>query len=77
MDKDITDAVQFLGNDGEYLPLTKCVCGEKFRAWDFVLEARKTHYHKCPNCKRRLYFRNSISVYEVVDDDNQPLPDVA
>ena len=75
MDKDITESVQFRNNDGEFLPLTECVCGAEFIAWDFVLSVYEDRAMACPNCNRRMYFRFNITVYEVVDNDNQPLPD--
>jgi len=67
-DKDVTLSVGFGNNDDEYLPVTKCVCGEKFASWDYVLSIyRDIKYEGYPKCKRRLYFRNKITIYEVVD----------
>ena len=62
---DVTDQVDFHLNDGEALPLTRCVCGKKFPAWDFILGMYEDMPHTCPECGRRLYFKPSIRVYEV------------
>jgi len=67
-DRDVTDLVQFGLNDDESLPLTKCVCGEKFRLWDFILSVYRDDPHECPRCRRRMYFRPSIRVYVVAGE---------
>jgi DNA-directed RNA polymerase subunit RPC12/RpoP len=64
-DKDITAEVSFYDNDGDSLPLTRCACGAKFPAWEFILGTYADMAHTCPHCGRRLYFRNSIRVFEV------------
>jgi hypothetical protein len=64
-DIDVTDWVAFHGNDDEHLPLVKCVCGQRFQAWDFILGIYREWAKECPNCGRKLYFRNDIRVYEV------------
>ena len=71
IDKDITDLVDFGLNDDECLPLTKCVCGQEFESWTFLISVyRDVHAaSRCPNCKRRLYFRPQIRVFEIVADD--------
>ncbi len=63
-DKDITDEVRFELNDGESMPLIECVCGEKSEPWDFILGMDRDYPHECPNCKRKLYFKANIRVYE-------------
>jgi len=68
-DKDVTDFVEFSNNDDEVLPLTKCVCGQKFGAWSFHLSIYRDHADPCPNCGRRLYFLLDIKVYEVRDTE--------
>lgn len=35
--EDVTDKVDFQNNDDESLPLTKCVCGERFPAWSQIV----------------------------------------
>lgn len=64
-DKDVTDQVEFNLNDDECLPLTKCVCGVEFESWNFILGVYKDDPKECPNCKRKLYFKPSIRVYEI------------
>jgi hypothetical protein len=68
MDKDVTKLVSFQENDGECLPLIKCVCGKEFKSWDNVIGVYKEYSHEnCSNCHRKFYFTNSIKVYEVED----------
>ena len=61
--KDITDKVQFeFGEiDGELLPLTRCVCGEKW----ITLGIDKEVPDICPSCGRRMIFTNKITVFEL------------
>jgi len=63
-DKDITNLVDFNGNDDEYLPLTECVCGQRFEPWKFIISIYRDTPKECPNCKRKLYFKMGIRVYE-------------
>jgi hypothetical protein len=65
-DLDVTDQVSFYDNDGESLPLIHCVCGKDFDAWEKILGVERDFARECV-CGRRLYFRNSIKVFEVVD----------
>jgi len=62
--KDITNEVEFNLNDDELLPLTKCVCGKEFMPWSFVLGVYEDSPTPCPECKRKMYFRIEIRVYE-------------
>ncbi|GAH60215.1 unnamed protein product, partial [marine sediment metagenome] len=50
------------------LPLTKCVCGKKYPAWDFTLGIYKDMPTGCLECGRKLYFGVSIKVYEIGDE---------
>ncbi len=65
--QDVTDSVDFENNDDECLPLTKCVCGQKFEAWDFIISIYNDSelIHKCPKCGRGFIFSNEIRVYQV------------
>jgi len=65
MDKDITNQCSFGENDDEILPLEKCVCGEEYILWDFVLSIYRENPTVC-KCGRKLYFRNKITIYEVI-----------
>lgn len=64
---DITSQVKFGNSDDEFLPLTECACGEKFEAWDFILSIYRDTPKTCSKCGRKMYFSNSITVYEVVE----------
>ncbi|GAH10675.1 unnamed protein product [marine sediment metagenome] len=66
MNIDVTDKVDFQGNDDECLPITKCVCGEKFEPWRFMISIYKDDPYACPACGRRLFFSMGIRVYEVI-----------
>jgi len=37
LDKDVTPQVSFAAIDDKSLPLTKCVCGEQFVPWEFIM----------------------------------------
>ena len=63
--KDVTEVVEFELNDGECLPLTKCVCGCTYSPWDLILDMGVARTMPC--CGRRLYFSTSIQVSEVLD----------
>ena len=67
MDRDVTEQVTFEFNDDEALPLTRCVCGKKFRAWECILGVYPDMPDACPACGRYLYFSVEIRVYEVVE----------
>jgi predicted RNA-binding Zn-ribbon protein involved in translation (DUF1610 family) len=62
---DVTDKVAFTDPDGETLPLTKCVCGKLFEAWQFLVSYEADTSDECPDCGRVLIFRQTITVYEV------------
>lgn len=62
---DVTGKVNFDFNDGDSLPITKCVCGYPFKSWTFILSNDKDDPNECPHCQRKLFFKNEIKVYEV------------
>jgi len=64
---DVTDKVNFGDVDGECIPITKCVCGESFVPWDFIISIYKDDTHTCPKCNRKLYFSMKIQVFEIND----------
>jgi hypothetical protein len=69
MDKDVTELVEFNFNDDELLPITRCVCGKKFKSWTFNISIYRDApllYH-CPSCGRGLYFSLAIRVFERID----------
>jgi len=64
---DVTNLVNFENNDNEYLPITKCVCGKEFIAWEFIIDNDKNFCQKCPECGVKLYFKNKITVHQVIE----------
>lgn len=64
---DVTKEVQFEMNENEYLPVTKCVCGMKFYPWKFVISIYEDSPTVCPHCGRKLFFRPTVQVFEVVE----------
>jgi hypothetical protein len=65
MPLDVTAEVCFGTNDDEALPLLKCVCGKKFDLWNAIVSVYPDNPWQCDECGRQLYFRNSITVYQV------------
>ena len=64
-DIDVTKLVEFYDNDGESLPLIKCVCGAEYVPWGNILSIYRDLAKVCPKCGRKFYFTNEIKVYEV------------
>lgn len=67
--KKVTGMVTFGDNDGDWLPISKCICGYAFNYWDFVISAHKDDPNECPNCGAKLYFTVKINVYQVEGDN--------
>ena len=67
--KNVTDLVDFDNPDGEALPLIQCVCGERFTLWDFYLSVydEGALLKSCPKCGAKLFFRNEIQIFQVVE----------
>ncbi len=65
---DVTDKFDFGDNDGEYLPIRKCICGMNFNYWEFFIKTYYDSPKECPNCKRKFCFLNEIKIYEIVDE---------
>ena len=64
---DVTHAVEFGINDEESLPMTKCLCGQHFDLWDFII-GKWTIPTPCPTCGRKYYFENDIRVRLVIEE---------
>lgn len=60
--RDVTGMVDFELPDDESLPITQCLCGAKFAAWDFIIGAYEDGARACPRCSRSLYFVPSVRV---------------
>jgi DNA-directed RNA polymerase subunit RPC12/RpoP len=71
---DVTTRVDFTDNDGEDLPLTKCICDAKFPVWQEVLGVYEERPWVCPHCGAKLIFSNAIRVFKVTPD---PTPEQA
>ena len=68
-DVNVTALVEFGEVDGESLPIKKCVCGTAYSPWHFPISIyRDAIGHKCCECGRKFYFRNSIAVFEVKNE---------
>ena len=67
---DVTKQVDFHFNDDEWLPITKCVCGEKFSAWDFIISIYEDSPYKCPKCGAKLFWGSNIKVYQIIEDED-------
>ena len=68
-DRDVTNLVRFGDNDSECLPITRCVCGATFPAWEFIIGIYDDEPYGCPKCGRKLYFSVSIRVFEKRDEE--------
>jgi len=66
---DVTEFVDFGNNDEETLPITMCVCGARFKPWDFYISIYKDEemIDKCPVCGAKLFFGTAIRVYQLSD----------
>lgn len=64
---EVTRDVEFGNSDDEYLPITKCVCGEKFTLWDFSIGIYDDMVDECPKCGAKLFFTNHIQVFQIVE----------
>lgn len=71
LDIDITDLVEFGNNDGECLPIMRCVCGNEFYYWKFIISIYRDDPYHCDACGRGLYFTCAIRVFERVTNDYQ------
>jgi hypothetical protein len=67
-DKNVTDLVDFYTNDDERLPMIKCVCGKMYDVWDFTISVYREDARECKSCGAKFYFRNTIAVYQVRED---------
>ena len=67
-DRDVTELVRIGNIDDEALSIGKCVCGAEFdKPWHFSISIYRDTAYQCPGCGRKLYFRQSVSVFEVVE----------
>jgi len=64
MDKDVTKLIEFGNNDDKSLPIYKCICGEEFYSWEFVISIYRETPSACPKCGRKFYFKNTITIFK-------------
>jgi hypothetical protein len=64
-DLDVTDQVIMGSIEDESLVITKCVCGQEFSPWDFIIHTDRGFLGNCPSCNRSLYFKLTVRVYEM------------
>ena len=62
---DVTKQIRFYPPDDENLPIVKCMCGNKFREWDFVISIYNENPSECPKCGRKFFFKQEITIYQV------------
>ncbi len=60
---------QFGDPDDEYLPIRRCACGALFDSWSMFISVYKDDPTEMPCCGRRVYFRQTIDVREVLPQD--------
>ena len=68
---DVTDKVGFNSNDidAELLPILHCICGKRFSYWEYSISIYDDLiFHPCCNCGARLYFKNEVRIYQVIDE---------
>lgn len=68
-DLDVTDLVDFGNPNDECIPLTKCICGETFDLWDAIVNIYREDAWQCPWCGIKYYFRNSVHIYMVQEEE--------
>ena len=62
--KDVTSLMRFGNPDDECLPVHKCVCGEEFEHWGFIIGIDEEYPYGCPFCGREFMFRQKIEIWE-------------
>lgn len=69
-DRDVTELIDFASSniDSELLPIRRCVCGEEFGYWEFVISIYRDSSYSCPACDRKFYFISNIHIFEVIDE---------
>ena len=66
-DRDVTELVRCGSIDDETMPIEKCICGTEYSPWRFFISIYRNAAYECPACNRKLYFRQTVSVFEVVE----------
>ena len=63
--KDVTNKIEFDNLTDGYLPITKCLCGQEFDDWNFLISIYSDFPYECPNCGVKLYYENKIKIFQV------------
>jgi len=63
-DVEVTARTETGDNDGELVPLTRCVCGQGYPPWKAIL-APYRDAQPMPCCGARLYAAVTVRVYQV------------
>lgn len=71
---DVTKEVETGDPDGEMLPIRKCICGKQFGYWEQVICTDALDPWECPECHRKFFFLNNVSVYEVKEEGTDGKP---
>ena len=64
-DKNVTELVEHGLPDNDSMGMRRCVCGAEFIMWGYYITMHRKSARACPECGRKLYFTQTISVYEV------------
>jgi len=64
-DIDVTKLVDYELDYNDFLILLQCACGRELEKWELVVSSERDYPSECPNCKRKLYFKVAISVFEI------------
>ena len=64
MKKDITTQIKINQIFDEEVISIECICGEK----ELTIDIYDDSPAECPSCKRKIYFRNNIKVYEIINE---------
>ena len=76
MEIDVTDKIRFGFNNDEYLPITKCVCGENYCMGEWWIHIDpEAELSTCDKCGAKFYFKLSTRVIQVIDDSIEELRD--
>lgn len=63
---EVTQQVEFSNPDDELLSIRKCICGESFAPWEFIISTCDDDINgACPKCGRKYFFKFSAKVYQV------------
>lgn len=63
-ENDITSQVTVYDYNDDLVSISKCVCGHRFKPWEFILWADKDNPKQCPKCNKRMYCSIQVRVYE-------------